>query len=137
VPITPGANVDDLTSFAELESMPTRSIISNPASGTSFATGTRQVALRGAAWAGDHSVTRVDVSINYGQSWSAMNLSPPRNRFDWVRWTGNVTLPGDGYFDIWVRATDSRGLMQPHAAGHWNPQGYGANPFHRISIQVG
>jgi len=27
--------------------------------------------------------------------------------------------------------------MQPHVAGNWNPEGYGANPMHRIAILVG
>jgi hypothetical protein len=26
--------------------------------------------------------------------------------------------------------------MQPHIAGNWNPQGYGANPMHRVAIRI-
>ena len=48
-----------------------------------------------------------------------------------------MPLPSDGYFEVWTRATDSRGTMQPHAAANWNPQGYGANPFHRVAVLVG
>jgi hypothetical protein len=47
-----------------------------------------------------------------------------------------VKLPNEGYYEIWTRATDSRGVMQPHVAGNWNPQGYGANPMHRIAIRI-
>ena len=43
----------------------------------------------------------------------------------------------EGYYEVWSRATDARGIMQPHTAGNWNPQGYGANPMHRIAILVG
>ena len=50
----------------------------------------------------------------------------------WQRWTASLTLPTQGYYEIWSRATDSDGRMQPHVAANWNPQGYGGNAFHRI-----
>ena len=48
-----------------------------------------------------------------------------------------MKLPTDGYFEIWARATNSKGAMQPHQAGFWNPQGYGGNAMHRIAVLVG
>ena len=63
-------------------------------------------------------------------------LGAPRNRYDWQRWTANVTLPRTGYYEIWSRATDSNGASQPHVAGDWNPQGYGANALHRVAVLV-
>ena len=117
--------------------MPVRSIITAPANGAKLAAGTRDVALRGASWAGDLSVRRVDISIDHGQSWQAAKLEKPKNKFDWQRWTANPKLPSDGYFEIWSRATDSRGTMQPHVPPNWNPSGYGGNPFHRIAVLVG
>lgn len=137
VPIVPGSNVDGKTNFTDLTSMPVRAIITQPANGTRQAAGARKVNLRGAAWAGDHEVERVDVSYDAGQRWHPMTLAKPRNRYDWVRWTGSVDLPTDGYYELWVRATDSRGVAQPHVATNWNPQGYGANPMHRIAVLVG
>ncbi|MDQ8731141.1 sulfite oxidase [Bradyrhizobium sp. LHD-71] len=137
VPIVPGSTADGKTNFTDMTSMPTRSIITSPANGARFAAGTRQLPLRGAAWAGDHEVQRVDVSFDAGQRWHPMEMTKPKNRYDWVRWTGTLALPSDGYFELWVRATDSRGVAQPHIATNWNPQGYGANPFHRIAVLVG
>lgn len=137
VPIVPGSNVDGKTNFTDMTSMPTRSIITAPANGARLAAGTKQLPLRGAAWAGDHEVQRVEVSFDAGQRWQPMEMAKPKNRYDWVRWTGTLTLPSDGYFELWVRATDSRGIAQPHVATNWNPQGYGANPFHRIAVLVG
>jgi DMSO/TMAO reductase YedYZ molybdopterin-dependent catalytic subunit len=137
VPIVPGSNVDGKTNFTDLASMPTRSIITAPANGTRLSAGTRQVPLRGAAWAGDYEVQQVEVSFDAGQRWQAMQMTKPKNRYDWVRWTGTLALPSDGYFELWVRATDSRGIAQPHVATNWNPQGYGANPFHRVAVLVG
>ena len=49
--------------------MPVRSIITNPANGTKLAAGTRELKLRGAAWAGDYTVKAVDVSTDFGATW--------------------------------------------------------------------
>jgi hypothetical protein len=123
--------------FRDLQSMPVRSIITNPANGTKLPAGTRELRLRGASWAGDKTVKQVDVSIDYGATWQRAKLDAPKNKYDWQRWTATLKLPSDGYYEVWSRATDSDGTMQPHAAGNWNPQGYGANPINRIAVLVG
>lgn len=135
-PILPGSKSDD-ANFKILESMPVRGIITSPANGTRLSSGTKELKLRGAAWAGDLEVRRVDLSIDFGATWQQTSIAPAKNRYDWRRWTGAVTLPSDGYYEIWVRATDSAGKAQPHVAGGWNPQGYSANPMHRIAVLVG
>ena len=135
-PIVPGSN-DDGKTFRDLESMPVRSIITNPANGAKVAAGTKELKLRGAAWAGDNTVREVAISVDFGATWQKGKLERPKNKCDWQRFTATVKLPSDGYYEVWTRATDSRGIMQPHAAGNWNPQGYGANPMHRIAVLVG
>jgi len=135
-PVVPGSN-DDGKGFQDLESMPVRGIITDPANGARFAAGTRALPLRGAAWNGDIGVGRVDVSIDFGQTWLQADTTPPQNRYDWVRWTRTVQLPSNGYFELWVRATDRDGRSQPIVAPNWNPQGYGGNPINRIAILVG
>ena len=135
-PMMPGGKADD-SNFKILESMPVRSIITNPANGTRLPTATREIRLRGAAWAGELDVRRVDLSTDFGATWRQAALSAPKNRFDWRRWTATIRLPSDGYYEVWARATDSAGATQPHVAGNWNPQGYGGNPMHRIAVLVG
>jgi DMSO/TMAO reductase YedYZ molybdopterin-dependent catalytic subunit len=135
-PIVPGST-NNGADFADMESMPVRSILSSHAHGTRLPAGTRALDLRGAAWAGDLTVRAVDVSVDFGASWTAMQVAAPANRHAWQRWTGRVALPSDGYYEVWYRATDSEGRMQPHAAANWNPQGYGANPISRAAILVG
>jgi DMSO/TMAO reductase YedYZ molybdopterin-dependent catalytic subunit len=135
-PLMPGSTAD-AGGFRILQAMPVRGIITSPANGTRFPAGTREVRLRGAAWAGELEVLRVDVSLDFGATWQRTALAAARNRFDWRRWTAALRLPGDGYYEVWVRATDSAGRAQPHAAGNWNPGGYGANPMHRIAVLVG
>lgn len=135
-PMVPGGKPDP-ENFKDLESMPVRSIITAPSDGTKIPAGTREVKLRGASWAGDHEVKQVDVSADYGATWHPAQVEKPKNKYDWQRWTATVKLPSDGYYEIWTRGTDSQGVAQPHVAGFWNPQGYGANPMHRIRVLVG
>ncbi len=135
-PIRPGDKTG-AEKFRDLESLPVRSIITSPEDEHCYPAGTRRVVLRGAAWAGDHLVQSVEVSIDGGAHWHPAKLHAPRNRYDWQRWIADVALPGDGYFDLCVRATDSNGVSQPVFAQNWNPQGYAANPIHRIGVTVG
>jgi DMSO/TMAO reductase YedYZ molybdopterin-dependent catalytic subunit len=135
-PMVPGDKADP-KNFRILESMPVRSIITNPANGAKLAAGTKELKLRGAAWAGDLTVKQVDISTDFGATWQRTKLGKPQNKYDWQRWSADVKLPSDGYFEIWARATDSKGTMQPHQAGFWNPQGYGGNAMHRIAVLVG
>ena len=135
-PMVPGSNSNG-ADFVEMESMPVRSILSSHAHGSRLPAGTRALDLRGAAWAGDHTVRALHVSVDFGATWTEMQVAAPANRHAWQRWTGRVALPSDGYYEVWYRATDSQGRMQPHAAANWNPQGYGANPISRAAILVG
>jgi sulfite oxidase len=135
-PMIPGGKADE-ADFRILESMPVRSVVTNPPNGARLPAGTREVSLRGAAWAGDLTVSRVDVSLDFGATWTPAQLAPTRNRYDWHCWTARLPLASDGYYEVWVRATDSEGRMQPHLAGNWNPQGYGGNAMHRVAILVG
>ena len=134
-PMVPGDKADP-KNFKILESMPVRSIITSPANGTKLPAGTRELKLRGASWAGDYTVKRVDVSTDYGATWQPTKLDKGKNRYDWQRWTAAVKLPRDGYYEIWARATDSRGIMQPHVPANWNPAGYGGNTMHRIAVLI-
>ena len=46
-----------------------------------------------------------------------------------------MELAAAGYYEIWARATDSAGVMQPHAID-WNPKGYLNNTMHRVAVRV-
>jgi sulfite oxidase len=135
-PLPPGSDGQGVETRV-LESMPVRSIVSSPADGRRYPAGTREIEVRGAAWAGDDAVARVDVTVDGGATWMAARMTPPRNRYDWVRWSAAVPLPGDGYYEIIARATDSHGRAQPFRAANWNPNGYGCNVMHRVAVTVG
>ncbi len=135
-PLPPGSDGQSVETRV-LESMPVRSIVSSPADGAQLPSGTREIEVRGAAWAGDLGVARVDVSIDGGATWTEAALAPPRNRYDWVRWRAPIRLPGDGFYEIHARATDSQDRAQPFRAVGWNPNGYGCNAMHRVAVTVG
>jgi sulfite oxidase len=136
IPMVPGGTTPD-SNLVIMESMPVRSIITNIPNGTELPPGIRNLVVRGHAWAGERMVRSVAVSINYGTAWTPVaQLNPPPNRFAWQNWQTTVTLPSEGYFEIWCRATDQDGNMQPHVAGNWNPQGYGANPIARVAVMA-
>ena len=114
--------------------MPVKSLITSPADGSRLPGGTREVQVRGHAWAGDLAVQEVWVTVDFGQSWQKAELTAPANRYAWQRWRASLQLPSEGYYEIWARAADSQGRSQPFAAPNWNPGGYGGNAYHRIAI---
>lgn len=116
--------------------MPVRSIITSVAHGAELPPGTRKLPVRGQAWAGDLAVSEVNVSVDYGATWKKAQLNAPANKYAWQRWSAEVDLPTDGYYEIWAKATDANGRSQPHVVGNWNPQGYGGNAFHRVAVLV-
>lgn len=133
-PVAPGAKVAD-ADMCIIESMPVKSLITYPASGAMVKQGAT-LALRGHAWAGDLDVSAVDVSIDFGATWKSCSVDAPRNRFAWQHWSAKVSFPSAGYYEIWVRATDSSGKMQPMVVPGWNPKGYLNNACHRIAIKA-
>lgn len=136
VPGVPGDPKYDVSKMRILESMPVRSLITNVKDGHKFPAKTREIALSGKAWAGDNTVTAVQVSADFGQTWTAARVGAPVNRYAWQKWAGKVKVPYAGYYELWVKATDSSGKGQAHAAQFWNPQGYGANTFHRVRVLI-
>jgi UDP-N-acetylmuramate dehydrogenase len=90
------------------------------------------------AWAHDEGVPVTLLGAGSNLLVSDRGLSGlPRNRYDWVRWEAAIPLSGDGFYEIFARATDSRGRAQPFHAAHWNPNGYGCNVMHRVAVTVG
>jgi DMSO/TMAO reductase YedYZ molybdopterin-dependent catalytic subunit len=134
-PMVPGGKAVD-ANMRVLQSMPLRSIVTNVAHGTKLPAGTRKLDLRGQAWAGEKTVRAIDVSIDFGQTWTKGEVKPAPEKYSWQRWTAAVTFPSAGYYEVWARATDSDGVSQPFAAWNWNPQGYGGNSVHRVAVLV-
>lgn len=121
--------------FRIIESMPVRSLITYPKTGALLDSG-KKLPLRGHAWAGDLEVKEMHTSIDFGATWQACKLEAPKNRLAWQHWSAEVEFPTKGYYEVWAKATDSKGIMQPMLIPSWNPGGYLNNACHRIAVKV-
>ena len=133
-PVAPGTKVPE-KDWRIIESMPVKSLITRPRSRVSLTAGTEKLEVGGHAWAGDNAVARVDISIDFGATWTRARLDSPRNRYAWQNWRATATFPTSGYFEIWARATDDEGRAQPFGVA-WNAKGYLNNAMHRIAVTV-
>ncbi|GJL92087.1 sulfite oxidase [Hyphococcus sp.] len=133
-PVAPGTEVAD-ADMKIIESMPVKSIITAPLTGHRVRAG-ESVEARGHAWAGDSEIAAMDVSTDFGVTWTRAELAAPANRYAWQHWRIELPLPEQGYYEIWARATDDEGRMQPPAQPGWNPRGYLNNLQHRIAVFV-
>jgi DMSO/TMAO reductase YedYZ molybdopterin-dependent catalytic subunit len=133
-PVAPGTKVKD-EDMCIIESMPVKSLITYPKTGAMLRLG-QKMTIRGHAWAGDHEVSAMHYSIDFGASWQTCQLSKPVNRLAWQQWTAQVNFPKKGYYEVWARATDAQGKMQPMLVPGWNPKGYLNNACHRIAVKV-
>ncbi len=137
VPCHPVAPGDEVLpgEMCIIESMPVKSLITAPQSGSTVAA-KQAFEVRGHAWAGDLRVAAVETSIDFGATWQPAELSPPANRLAWQRWRSQALLPQTGYYELWVRATDVMGRAQPMLLPGWNPKGYLNNATHRIALMA-
>jgi DMSO/TMAO reductase YedYZ molybdopterin-dependent catalytic subunit len=133
-PVQPGTQVPD-EDMKIIESMPVKSLITRPASGQTHSSG-KALEIRGHAWAGDLAVKEVWVSIDYGATWKQAGLKAPANRLAWQRWSVQMDFPQIGYYEVWARAVDEKGVSQPMVVPGWNSHGYLNNACHRVGIQV-
>ena len=133
-PVTPGSIVEE-KDMCIIESMPVKSLITYPKTGAVIEI-KNKLSIRGHAWAGELSVKEVQYSIDYGATWRTCTLQNPNNRLAWQQWNAQITFPQEGYFEVWAKATDSKGVQQPMLVPGWNPKGYLNNACHRIAIKV-
>lgn len=133
-PVAPGEKVKD-EDMCIIESMPVKSLITFPKSGAMIKEG-EKLAIRGHAWAGELTVAAMEYSIDFGATWQMCPVESPKNRLAWQHFSAEIDFPKKGYYEIWARATDSRGTSQPMLLPGWNPKGYLNNACHRIAIKV-
>ncbi len=92
------------------------------------------VALTGRAWAGRLGVSRVEVSVDGGSSWSEAQQGEEVSPHAWRGWSF-AWQAKPGRYVLCVRATDSEGNAQS-IDQHWNYQGMGNNAVQRVDVIV-
>lgn len=133
-PVAPGEKVKD-EDMCIIESMPVKSLITYPKTGAMINEG-KKLNIRGHAWAGELEVERMEYSIDFGSTWQTCPIEKPSNRLAWQHFSASIDFPKKGYYEVWARATDSRGASQPMLLPGWNPKGYLNNACHRIAVKV-
>jgi hypothetical protein len=88
------------------------------------------------AWAGEHSVAKVELSVDDGATWVPAHRLGSGSTWEWSRWHGRLPsgLPR-GLRRVAVRATDAAGATQD-----WDGQrdrlGYGNNAIHVVQLDL-
>jgi DMSO/TMAO reductase YedYZ molybdopterin-dependent catalytic subunit len=90
--------------------------------------------IEGLAFAGIRGITRVEISTDGGEQWSAVALKPALSTASWVFWTYEWTLSKPGRYTIVVRATDGTGKLQTSIEQDAAPDG--ATGLHEITVTV-
>lgn len=110
----------------------TTAIIAVPPSG-SIVQG--MVPLGGIAFSGDKGISKVEVSIDDGETWHEANLkSPPLSMFTWVLWSYDWVPPGPGSYRVIARATDGESVLQDPTLE--SPYPRGASGYDSIELTV-
>jgi hypothetical protein len=94
------------------------------------------VTVRGAAWAGESPVARVDISTDSGRTWRPARLGADQAKYGWRLWDFTWSPRGAGSYVLMAQATDAAGEKQPFAED-WNPSGYLYNVVHQVRVDVG
>ena len=130
-PVQPGDTVKPEDTHP-LTALNVKSVISGPLDGANLKAG--KIAVQGAAWAGEASIVKVEVSTDGGARWNPASLSREQAHYAWRLWTYDWRAKG-GNYTILSRATDSQGRTQPAIAA-WNPSGYLYNAVDQVKIHV-
>ena len=101
-----------------ITALPVKSMITRPAARSAQVETGRHV-IRGLAWSGAAPVSRVDVSVDNGESWQRATLEEPRERWLWTRWSFPHEFKKPGRYTLLARATDDVGRVQPRVPD-WN-----------------
>lgn len=122
---------DATTPPPPVEGMVVKSLITSPREGASVRAD--DVVVRGVAWTGAGTVTKVEVSLPRG-NWIEAKLLDPPVAGTWRRWSVRITVPA-GAMTLRARATDSNGQVQPDAA-RANGAGYANNSIHEVNVRA-
>jgi DMSO/TMAO reductase YedYZ molybdopterin-dependent catalytic subunit len=112
-----------------------KSIIVEPEKDQTLSVGI--VPVRGAAYAGEAGIDKVEVSVDHGATWNAAGLIGPDQPFAWRHWEYLWEVKAAGDYTIMARATNTGGIRQPESA-QWNVLGYGNNGVreHAVSVRI-
>jgi hypothetical protein len=96
----------------------------------------RKFVVRGAAWAGERAVRKVEVSTDGGRTFQAARLAGSAAAYAWTQWTHEWRIPGAGEYELVVRADDDSGREQPAERAGERADEYEQNSWQRVKVTV-
>jgi DMSO/TMAO reductase YedYZ molybdopterin-dependent catalytic subunit len=106
-----------LPTLAPLTEQQTKAEIARPENGETIAANSA-FRVHGAAWSGTGGITRVEISVDSGQTWQDTKILGEPVENAWRLWEYEWRTPSTaGRHTIFARATDSRGFAQPAERG--------------------
>lgn len=127
--VEPGATVDP-AAMIPVADLNVKSVIATPGDWTKPG----PTRIGGTAWSNSSPVTRVDVSVDGGQTWKQAKLGKEHSQYAWRLWELDWKAQ-EGKYTLISRATNAAGQTQP-LTEEWNPNGYLWNTAQRVEIQV-
>lgn len=133
-PLTPGAPG---VAFKPEEMAPVTELFvkSNITTAPAKARAKHACEIRGFAFSGAPDIARVEISDDDGATWQEAPLDSRHDPYAWRLWSHRWTPSRAGIVRLCVRATDSRGNVQPREAT-WNQSGYLQNSWHFVDVEV-
>jgi DMSO/TMAO reductase YedYZ molybdopterin-dependent catalytic subunit len=92
------------------------------------------VRIEGRAWSGWAPVSKVEVSIDGGDTWESADLEPLQSPHGWAHWTWNWQSEL-GRYVLACRATDASGRTQP-LGQRWSRGGFANNTVQQVPVTV-
>lgn len=124
---------DGVPTLRPITRMQVKAVISRPVRGERIAAGSI-TEIRGAAWAGEEKIARVEVSTDEGKTWHDAALASRPERFVWTQWQYRWQAPHQpGPVKLLARASDAAGRTQPL---HRNPDFRSYMIHHLIPVEV-
>lgn len=103
----------------------TLAFITTPSDGASQSlSGNNGTAVVGGyAYAGDRGISKVEISIDGGNTWQQATLKAPISNDTWTLWAYKWSPKGTGVVNVYARATDGTGTVQTSARTQNFPNG--------------
>lgn len=90
--------------------------------------------IAGVAFAGDRGISKVEVSVDGGNTWNGATLKKPRSLYSWVLWAYEWTPASSGTANIVARAYDGSGRIQDQTIAQPYPDG--ASGYQSVQVTV-
>jgi sulfite dehydrogenase (cytochrome) subunit A len=115
-----------------ISTMTCRSIFVNPQDGQQFKAGAA-TEVEGLAWDSGKGITKVEVSVDAGATWTDAKLDKDLGKYSWRRFRYSWT-PAAGKHTLMARASNAAGESQQRA--QWNRSGYARNVIEAVTVNA-